>query len=115
MDAANEGRLPGGELRCSVVVPVHNDGAMAVHCLDALARQTVAPDRFEVLIVDAASTDASAQLVADWLARANLPTWQLVKSESPNLAVARNAGARQASAALLLFTDADCTPSCRLG
>ena len=72
MDAA-KGRSSGDELHCSVVVPVHNEGATALSCLDALRCQTVAPERFEVLIVDAASTDGSAQLVADWLDRADLP------------------------------------------
>ncbi|MCQ1953516.1 MULTISPECIES: glycosyltransferase family A protein [Arthrobacter] len=44
----------------TVVIPSHNDAAMLAACLRAVARQTRQPD--EVLVVDNASTDATADV-----------------------------------------------------
>lgn len=47
-------------LRVSVIVPSHNDADMLEHCLDALAKQTRPAD--EIIVVDNASTDATAEV-----------------------------------------------------
>lgn len=47
-------------LTVSVVVPVRDDADALAHCLALLARQTVAP--LEVVVVDNASTDGSADV-----------------------------------------------------
>ncbi|MCQ1986952.1 MULTISPECIES: glycosyltransferase family A protein [unclassified Arthrobacter] len=44
----------------TVVIPSHNDAVMLAACLDAVSRQTRPPD--EVLVVDNASTDATADV-----------------------------------------------------
>ncbi|MCS5718763.1 glycosyltransferase [Herbiconiux sp. CPCC 205763] len=57
--AVADGR-PSGELplEVTIVIPVKNDAARLRTCLEAIRRQTVAPD--EVIVVDNASTDDSA-------------------------------------------------------
>jgi GT2 family glycosyltransferase len=90
----------------SVVVPVR-DGASSLRALLAsLSAQTLARDRFEVIVVDNASRDASAQIAREGGAR-------VVTEPIPNRARARNAGVRVASAQLLAFIDADCVASPR--
>jgi glycosyltransferase involved in cell wall biosynthesis len=83
----------------SVIVPARNAAATLGPCLDAL-RASVGPER-EVIVVDDASTDATAAIAAAHGARVVALTRQ------SGAAVARNAGAAQARAALLFFTDAD--------
>ncbi len=86
----------------SVVIPVR-DGADAIGALlDSLKRQTLARERFEVVVVDNASRDATADI-----ARRHGAT--VVHEPIPNRSRARNAGVAAAAADLIAFTDADCS------
>lgn len=53
----------------SVVVPARNEAADIVRCLEALAAQDLPYDEFEVLVVDGASTDGTAELASHALER----------------------------------------------
>ncbi|HET7091207.1 MAG TPA: glycosyltransferase, partial [Anaerolineae bacterium] len=78
-------------------------------CLAALCRQSVEPSRYETIVVDDGSTDQTA-----WVAEQRLeghPHTRVVRIAHAGPAAARNAGARAARGALLLFTDADCEPA----
>ncbi len=97
-------------LRASVIVPVYNGAAVIERCLEALARQTVAPDSFEVIIVDDGSTDATVQRVEQWSAGQRLCRLRVLRQQHAGPAAARNRGAAVAAAPYLLFTDADCQP-----
>jgi len=90
----------------SVVVPSRNAAASLPRLLDALAGQTARADRFEVIVVDDASTDATAEIV-NASARARL----VQAGEHAGVAGARNLGIRDARGALVAFLDADCVPS----
>ncbi len=88
----------------SVIVPARNEEACLGACLQSLAAQTGI--RFEIIVVDDASTDATRQIAASF------PTVRLVDAgplpegwSGKNNAMA--AGAAQARAEWLLFTDAD--------
>lgn len=98
-------------LLCSVIVPVYNGAEVIERCLDALAAQTVAPERYEVIAVNDGSTDDTAAVVERW--RSLHPQMQLTLLSQANAgpAAARNRGAAAARAPLLLFTDADCAPT----
>lgn len=87
----------------SVIVPAYNAAATLDACLAALARQTVAPAAYEILLVDDGSTDDTAAI-----ARRHGVT--VLRLEHAGAAAARNAGARRARGPILLFTDADCEP-----
>jgi GT2 family glycosyltransferase/glycosyltransferase involved in cell wall biosynthesis len=54
-----EVQLPGGLPRASIIVPVHNQLHYTLRCLQSLARSGDATS-FEVILVDDASSDASA-------------------------------------------------------
>lgn len=85
----------------SVVIPVRDGERSLPALLDSLERQSLARERYEVIVVDNASRDATAQLAA---ARGA----QVVTEPVPNRSRARNAGVAHAAAPLLAFTDADC-------
>jgi glycosyltransferase involved in cell wall biosynthesis len=88
----------------SVVVPVRNGAGSLPALLNSLAAQDLEADRYEVVVVDNASTDRSAEVAASHDARVEF-------EPVPNRSRARNAGVSAARAQLLAFIDADCTAS----
>jgi len=97
-------------LRCSVILAVANATDTAIHCLEALAVQSIAPDSFAVLVVESSASKGAGQQVESWLtAHPGLP-WQLHRLPGKNLGAARNYAAQIAQTPVLLFTTADCVP-----
>lgn len=88
----------------SVVIPAFNKAAVLLQTLQALARQTLDPQAFEVIVVDDGSTDGTPQVVAslDWPY-----AFRLARQDRRGAGAARNLGASLASKSLLLFLDAD--------
>lgn len=93
-------------MKVSVVIPVKDGARSLPPLLDALAAQTLAREDFEVIVVDNASGDATADV-----ARAAGAT--VAYEAIPNRSRARNAGVAAAGAPLIAFTDADCVPDAR--
>jgi glycosyltransferase involved in cell wall biosynthesis len=87
------------EPRVSVVVPVRDGAAHLARCLDALSASDFAP--FEIVVVDDASSDGSARIAEAHGAR----VVRLAVRSGP--AAARNRGARESRASVLVFVDAD--------
>lgn len=85
----------------SVIIPAYNEERRLAGCLAALARQDLAPERFEVIVVDNGSTDRTPEIARAHGCRVLC---------DPHLTVAglRNLGARVAQGAVLAFIDADC-------
>lgn len=98
-------------LLCSVIVPVYNGSATIECVLAALTRQTVAPEHYEIIVVDDGSQDDTAVKVKSWQARHPALQLHLIQQTNAGPAAARNHGAQVAHAPLLLFTDADCAPT----
>ena len=87
---------------CSIIIPVHNGASTLGRCLDALAAQIGVSVEREVIVVDDASTDGTAEVAqAHGVRVVTLPAQQ-------GPAAARNAGAAAARGEVLLFIDADC-------
>lgn len=96
-------RSEGREPTLSVIIPARNAAATISLCLDALLGKIA--DDVEVVVVDDASTDATADVAARSTARViRLP-------EHRGVCAARNAGAAAARAPLLVFLDADVVPA----
>lgn len=95
-------------LRCSVVIPVHNRPALLRRVLDALGRQSVSPEAFEVIVCDDGSDDNMTHVTRD--CAASLPRLRLLRQEHKGPAAARNLGIREASAPLVVFLDSDVIP-----
>ncbi|HHY55577.1 MAG TPA: glycosyltransferase [Chloroflexi bacterium] len=103
--------VPQESLTCSVIVPVYNGVAVITRCLDALAQQTLPAHQYEIIVVDDGSTDATAESVQTWRQTHPQVNLTLVHQANAGPAAARNRGATEAHAPLLLFTDADCAPT----
>ncbi|MDP9073039.1 MAG: glycosyltransferase [Actinomycetota bacterium] len=100
----------GSAPEISVVIPTYNRPQGCAALLRALADQTLAPTRFEVVVVDDCSAgDAVATLTA---LVDELPYRLQVLCTPANRgpAQARNIGWRAAGAPVLAFMDDDCTP-----
>lgn len=87
----------------TVVIPTHNGGRILHGTLDALKRQTVPPERFEVVVVDDGSTDGST----DGIEQTGPLLVRVVKQHNEGRSAARNRGAAEARGRVLLFLDAD--------
>jgi glycosyltransferase involved in cell wall biosynthesis len=88
----------------SVVVPARDARAGVAQLLEALARQTLARDRWEVVVVD----DGSRVGIADLVEAAGGRHLRLPLSRGAY--VARNRALEVACGEAIAFTDADCTP-----
>ncbi len=86
--------------RVSVVVCSLNGGATLDECLRSLIALDY-PD-YEVIVVDDGSTDDSREILA------RFPEVRAIHQAHSGLSVARNAGLRYATGALIAYTDSDC-------
>ncbi len=91
-----------------MVVPTYNRRARLERVLAGLDRQTLPPDRFEVVIVDDGSTDDTKAWLEAHSRRAYHVTVATQKNGGP--ARARNRGVADARGALILFLDDDVEP-----
>ncbi|MEV7228258.1 glycosyltransferase family 2 protein [Polymorphospora sp. NPDC051019] len=94
-----------GGVELSVVIPTHEDAQCLELTLRSLRRQSLAPERFEVIVVRDGGDGGDYTDVADAGKGLNLRLVEL--AERQGRAAARNAGVRHASAGLLLFLDSD--------
>jgi fumarate hydratase, class II len=92
----------------SIVIPAWNEARWLPATLDRIQAACVDLGRMvEIVVVDNASTDGSAQIAHDRGAR-------VVREEERCIARARNSGARAARGRFLIFVDADTWPSAEL-
>src|SRR5438046_2466957 len=96
------------KLQVSVVVATHNRPERLGALLDTLSAQTLPRDAFEVIVVNDASTDGTAEFLRERGQRDDLPLRSVHRERSQGPAVARNEGWRAARAPLVAFTDDDC-------
>ena len=89
----------------SVVVPAYNEAAHIGALLDSLTRQTTRR-RFEVIVVDNASTDETAAVARRWADRLRL---RVIAEPVRSRGAARAAGFAAAKGAIILSTDTDTT------
>ncbi len=83
----------------SFIVPAHNEEAWIGRCVSAI-RNGADSHPYEIIVVDDASTDATASIAQQQGA-------QVIRVEHRQIAATRNAGARQARGDILFFVDAD--------
>ncbi len=85
----------------SFIVPAHNEEAWVGRCVSAIhSGAEFLGEPYEIIVVDDASTDATAALARQERA-------QVVRVEHRQIAATRNSGARQSCGDILFFVDAD--------
>lgn len=90
-------------MEITVIIAVRNRPGPLDRCLAALRKQTLPPDRWETIVVDNGSTDATPRVAAQYGAR-------VIEEPQPNRCRARNTGVRHARTPWVAFTDSDCEP-----
>src|SRR5579864_9483261 len=88
----------------SVVIPSLNRAPLLRASLESLSRQTLGPERYEIIVVDDGSTDETANVCRQFAARAPLRYFYIKNS---GISAAKNLGIFAASAPILLFFDDD--------
>lgn len=90
----------------SVVIPAYNEENYIGQCLESLTKQDT-KEPFEVIVVDNASTDRTAEVAKSCAGKLNL---RVIREEKKGRGAARAAGFRVAHGEIIFSTDADCMP-----
>ncbi|NEO86221.1 MAG: glycosyltransferase [Spirulina sp. SIO3F2] len=100
-------------IQVSVIVPIYNGEADLPDLLVCLARQTIASERVEYLLVDNNSRDRTAAILAQAASDFAAQGWLLRPLRADQIQssyAGRNVGIRAAQGEILVFTDVDCRP-----
>jgi GT2 family glycosyltransferase len=97
----------------AVVIPTHNRSGRLPALVAALEAQTLAPERFEVLIVDDCSGDDTAEALAKLAASSTIDLKPVTAAVNGGPAAARNLGWQRSSCDIVAFMDDDvvCDPT----
>jgi succinoglycan biosynthesis protein ExoA len=90
----------------SVIVPVRNEEKFIRATLESLLIQHYDPERFEVLVADGRSTDATREIVRGM--RAHYPNLRLLDNPRCLSSAGRNAGVRMSQGEILVIIDGHC-------
>lgn len=90
----------------TVVVVTYNEAENIAACLESLLALRYPTEKLDILVVDGASSDATARIVQEIAVRH--PHVRLLDNPGRTIASNRNVGVQAARHGLLAFTDADC-------
>jgi glycosyltransferase involved in cell wall biosynthesis len=95
------------QIQISVVVCTFNRAALLAESLAHLATQDFPAERFEILVVDNASTDRTAAVVSGLITQFPKIRIKYIYEAEPGLSHARNCGLREAAGEYVAFIDDD--------
>lgn len=93
----------------AVVIPCRNEAGTIGRLLDALRRQTRLPD--QIVVVDDRSTDATADVIAEWRAAHASPSCVVLNGAGRGVAAAVNAGVAVTQADIIVRIDGHSVPA----
>jgi cellulose synthase/poly-beta-1,6-N-acetylglucosamine synthase-like glycosyltransferase len=94
-------RAPATDPVVSVVVPIRNGADTIGECIEALLANDYPPERREILVVDNASSDGTAEIIRRYAVT-------YLRAERPGVSHARNRGIEASRGELVAFLDGDC-------
>jgi glycosyltransferase involved in cell wall biosynthesis len=106
-------RAPGGNAltpprRVAFVIPAHNESSFIAASITSVIGQTLPAAELELLVVENGSTDATAAVARETIAKAPKPfLGRVISLATPGIARAKNTGAHAATGEVLVFLDAD--------
>lgn len=95
-----EHHLYGAPLFVSVIIPAYNRQEHLRYCLEALSKQTLSSDYYEVIVVDDGSSDETAAVAEEFRTTT-------IRTPNRGPGAARNVGIEAAKGDILIFLDAD--------
>lgn len=97
-------------IEVSVVVPTYRRDDLLRCCIGHLRRQTLAPERYEIVVADDGPSESTRALVAALAAEPGAPLRYVPVTETQGPAGARNAAWRTSAGRVVAFTDDDTLP-----
>lgn len=94
----------------SVIIPTYNRSEKIVLTLEALNKQTLPSDKYEVLVVDNNSQDTTKETIQRCIQRYPELNLRYLFEKKQGLNFARNCGVQQANSDIVAFLDDDSIP-----
>ena len=86
----------------SVIIPAYNEEKFLPACLESISKQTLAKNEYEVIVVDNASTDKTAEIAKRYPVK-------LVQEPRQSVVLARQKGVDESHGEIIVSADADTT------
>ena len=94
-------------LKYSVIIPCNNEENFIENLLEDLNGQTINKKIYEIIVVDNASNDKTAQKIWDFIYNKSTMKIKIIHELKLGVSIARNSGSKIASGEILVFLDAD--------
>jgi glycosyltransferase involved in cell wall biosynthesis len=107
----NDSSVSDSTVKVSVCICTYNGATRIGMVIDALATQTQPAETWEVLVINNASTDNTAEVAEDWLRKTVKCAWRVVHEPNAGLLPARRRAAMEARGEIVCFLDDDNIPS----
>ncbi|NNC77122.1 MAG: glycosyltransferase [Woeseiaceae bacterium] len=99
---------PDVDLDVSVVIPAYRRPELLRNAVQSVLTQSLAPGRYEVIVVDSSPDDANARLVEQLQRDAGSVSLRLIRKPPEGPGPSRMLGAREARGRVVAFLDSDC-------
>ena len=101
-------QVPAETLDVSVVIPAYRRPESLRKTVASALAQDMAPDRFEVIVVDSSPDDVNARLIEEMMAENRGASLRILRKHPEGPGPSRMLGAEQARGRVIAFLDSDC-------